>query len=173
MKDNNSKIIAILLAIVTIVVVLISLFLSNSKKDDDSDVAIVNSASQFFTVNSCLYRVTNYIYKKNTDGLIKVLNSKYKKDNKINKDNILEIFPNITQDSIFVSKKMYYKELTKDIIKYYVYGEIKPNILHDYTEVEESDIKKVYFIVILDSTRQLFSVEPYDGKIFTDGDANE
>ena len=174
MNEKNSKLLAIFLAILAIIVVVVSIV--SGKKDnniDDKDASIVNNASKFFTVNSCMYRVTNYIYKKDTSSLMNVLSNKYKKDNEINETNILNKLPQITQNSTFVSKKMYYKEISKTITKYYVYGVIRPNILHDFDSVENIEEKDSYFIVILDSEKQVFSIEPYDGKIFMDGDNNE
>ena len=33
------------------------------------------------------------------------------------------------------------------------------------------DYGKVYFIVYLDSKNKIFSIEPYDGKVFIEGDS--
>ena len=78
MNEKNSKLLAIFLAILAIIVVVVSIV--SGKKDnniDDKDASIVNNASKFFTVNSCMYRVTNYIYKKDTSSLMNVLSNKY------------------------------------------------------------------------------------------------
>lgn len=173
MKEKNSKLLAIILSVLTITVVVISVFLIKKDNDADMNLLTVNNASEFFTVNSCLYRITNYVYKKDTASLITVLTSKYKKENKISELNVLDIFPKITQSSTFLSKKMYYKKIGNDVTKYYVYGVIRPNVLHDYDIVIETKEQKAYFIVILDSNKQVFSIEPYDGKVFIGGDKNE
>ena len=172
MKEKNSKLLAILLAILTITVVIVSIFLVAKDDDRDDDLLIVSNASEFFTVNSCLYRITNYVYKKDTSSLINVLTSKYKKKNKISELNVLDEFPKVTQSSTFLSKKMYYKNLKKGINKYYVFGVIRPNILHDYEAVKENEEQEVYFVVVLDSNKQVFSIEPYDGEVFIGGDKN-
>ena len=172
MKEDKSKLLAIVLALVTIIVIVVSIFLKKENNEDNiKNAHVLNNPSQFFTVNSCLYRTITYAYKKDSDSLIKILDSGYKQNNKVNLDNVLTVFPTIKQDSTFVSKKMYYKEISKSLIKYY--GEIRPNIIHDYTPVEEVETEDVYFIVNLDSSKQIFSVEPYDGKIFMEGEKNE
>lgn len=173
MKENNSKVLAVLLLILAIVVFFVSLFFGKNKKEDEENLSIVNNASEFFTVNSCIYRVTNYIYKKDINSLLYVLSSKYKKENKVDETNLLDKFPKITQNSTFVSKKMYYKKISDDITKYYVFGFIRQNILHDYVAVEKQEEQKAYFIVVLDSNKQIFSIEPYSGEIFMEGDTNE
>ena len=60
MKDN-SKYIAIGLAILAIIVVIISLVTGNDKKKTNSAPVIVTNASNFYTVNSCLYRTITYL----------------------------------------------------------------------------------------------------------------
>ena len=64
MKEKNSKLLAIILSVLTITVVVISVFLIKKDNDADMNLLTVNNASEFFTVNSCLYRITNYVYKK-------------------------------------------------------------------------------------------------------------
>ena len=172
MKKDNSKIIAILLATLAIIVLIIS-FVFKKTEHQKEELTILKNPSKFFTVNSCIYRVTTYISRKETKNLLKVLDQSYKKKNKVNQDNVLDIFPKLEGDVTFVSKKMYYHEVNKNITKYYVQGIIKPNVIHDYTKVEIENYNNVYYIVTLDSKNQLFSIEPYDGKIFMDGDKNE
>ena len=171
MKKDNSKVLAIILPIVAIIVVILS-FLFNKKEPEKNDILIVNSASNYFTVNSCLYRVTTYISNNDTDSLLKVLNETYKKKNNITASNVLDKFQKIEKNSTFVSKKMYYEEINENVTKYYVYGVFRPNIIHDYTIVEQSEDLDAYFIVYLDSSKQLYSIEPYNGDLFMDGDKN-
>ena len=172
MKKDNSKKVAIGLVILTILVVVVS-FILDSNKSIEREKNLVVSPSDFFTVNSCLYRTVSYVASSDTDSLLKVLDSNYKKKNNINSSNVLSKFSGITEDSTFVSRKMYYEKLSDSITKYYVYGIIEENILHDYDTVEESNDIDMYFIVKLDSEKMTFTIEPYDGEIFVDGDSDE
>ena len=172
MKKDRSKLLAIFLVIVTIAVVVLS-FMIKKENFEDSKIKIVTNPSEFFTVNSCIYRVTTYAFKKDTDSLIKVLDENYKKKNNINRENVLDKFLKLDEDSTFVSKKMYYKELNSNVKKYYVYGVIEENKIHDYTEITNSNVEDMYFVVNIDSKQKIFSIEPYSGELFMDGEKNE
>ena len=172
MKDK-SNLLAILLVIITVVVlILTSVF---GKKEDvvKKDIRIVTNYSNFYTVNSCLYRTITYINSGDTESLLLVLTDQYKKDNNIDESNVLSIFANIENNSSFNPQKMYYENLNKNITKYYVYGYIEEDILTEDVEISNPNKKTAYFIVYLDTAKEIFSVEPYSGDIFLEGDADE
>ena len=145
------------------------------KKEDvvKKDIRIVTNYSNFYTVNSCLYRTITYINSGDTESLLLVLTDQYKKDNNIDESNVLSIFANIENNSSFNPQKMYYENLNKNITKYYVYGYIEEDILTEDVEISNPNKKTAYFIVYLDTTKEIFSVEPYSGDIFLEGDADE
>ena len=173
MKEERKKLyLAIVLVIITIIVIIIS-FTTTQSSDTKHNISILKQPSEFFTVNSCLYRTISYVSNKDTDSLLKVLNDSYKKKNKINANNILKVFPSTNGETTFVSKKMYYEKINNKVKKYYVRGIIKSNTIHDFSKVEKEEEKNIYFIVILDTKKQVFSIEPYNGEIFMDGDKNE
>ncbi len=166
MKDK-SKLTAIILVIITIIVVIVSFIFNKSDKEVvDNKPTIVTNYSNFYTVNSCLYRVITYLSAKDTDSLMLVIDDDYKKENKVTKDSITDLFPSVEGDSTFVSKKMYYQQLNNNITKYYVYGIIEKNeFFEDYSTNNSNNIE-TYFIVYLDSTSKTFSIEPYSGDLF-------
>ena len=172
MEKDSTKLLAIILAVLAILVIIIS-FITKQDKKTTPEILILKQPSEFFTVNSCLYRTMTFVSKKDTDSVLKILDKKYKKENKINAENVLNLFPKTEGEITFVSKKMFYEKLSKSMKKYYVKGMIKANTIHDYVEVEKEPENYLYFIVIMDSKNQTFSVEPYDGAIFVDGDSNE
>lgn len=172
MRNDKSKILAIFLVLLTIVVVASSILLKK-KSDDSEKITLLNNPSKFFTVNSCLYRFTSYISKKDTENLINTLDEDYKKRENIDSSNVLSKLLEVPNNATFISKKMYYSELNSNITKYYVYGIMQENIIHDYTYVDKRKDQEVYFIVNLDSSTKTFTIEPYDGKIFMDGEKNE
>ena len=173
MKDK-SKLLAIGLVILTIVVVIISLVFKDEKNSvDENKIRIVTNYSNFYTVNSCLYRTITYLGAKDKENLLLVLNDDYKDKNNITKDNILSLFNEVGENYTFDSKKMYYQKLNDEIYKYYVYGVAYENKIYDDTilsDVEENDF---YFIVYIDTANEIFSIEPYDGKLFIEGDIDE
>ena len=165
--EDKSKLTAIILVIITVIVVtssfIINLINKNEKKND---INIVTNYSNFYTVNSCLYRLLTYISTNDTESLILVLDSKYKKQNNINKSNVMNFFQNVGSDSTFVSKKMYYQNINDNITKYYVYGVIEKNEFSEEYSIDNSETKDAYFIVYLDSNNKTFSVEPSSLDIF-------
>lgn len=172
MKDKN-KLIAIILVIVTVLVVVITYFIERDNEQVSNDIEIVKNYSDFYTVNSCLYRVVTYLFTQNTDDLLLILNDEYKEENNITEENVLSLFDPVEYDSTFVSEKMYYEKISQNITKYYVKGYIEKNQILDESDTVNLDKKQVYFIVYLDSENSLFSIEPYSGDIFIGGVINE
>lgn len=172
MKDK-SKLTAIILASLTILVVIISIVTKNNNRQDNNEILVVENASNFYTVNSCLYRLVTYISSQDKDSLLLVLSDDYKSKNSVTKDNVMNLFPNIDITSTFVSEKMYYSLLSENITKYYVKGYIENNQIYDEEVLQDSNSESIYFIVYLDTEQNIFSIEPYDGKIFIEGDLDE
>lgn len=165
MRDK-SKLTALILAILAVIAIISSIITSNIKENKDKEILIVTNPSNFYTVNSCLYRTITHISSQDYDNLLLLLNDNYKIENKITKDNVLSVFPKVNSSSTFVSEKMYYQELNSNIIKYYVMGYIDENRIYDGEDLENIEKKYTYFIVYLDSKNEIFSVEPYNGEIF-------
>lgn len=172
MKDK-SKLTALVLAILAIVAVIATIITNNAKKAKEQEILIVTNPSNFYTVNSCLYRTITHIASKDYDNLLLLLNDNYKIENKITKENILSIFPKANSSSTYVSEKMYYQELNSNITKYYVMGYVDENKIYDGEDLENIEKNYNYFIVYLDSKNEIFSVEPYDGEIFNKEGLNE
>jgi len=170
MKDKQNLLV-ILLVIVTALVVVVD-FISKDEEKEENDIKIVTNYSNFYTVNSCVYRVINHLSLKDSKSMLLLIDENYKKKNNITEDNILDKFVNVEQDSTFKSNKMYYEEMKSGITKYYVYGQIQKNQIFD--EDTEINIKGVdsYFIIYIDIENEIFSVEPYDGEIFIGGVSN-
>ena len=171
MKDK-SKLIAIILVIITIFVVVLSYLFKNDDKADEKPINIVINYSDFYTVDSCLYRLVTYISSKDSKNLLLVLSENYKKENNINENNILDLFEQLESDSTFVSRKMYYQELDNNITKYYVYGYVEKNQLTENDSLVNPEKKDMYFVVYLDKKNSVFEIEPYSGDIFKVGDQN-
>ena len=175
MKDK-SKLTAIILVIITLVVVISSFIFDNKNSvDETGKIKIVTNYSNFYTVNSCVYRAINYISSNNKENLLLILNDSYKKEKKINETNILNVFESIGENSTFVPKKMYYQEINENITKYYVYGNVQQNQIFDDGYTNKLDYKEMYLIVYLDTNNKTFSIEPYSKELFTNigGDNNE
>ena len=174
MKDK-SKLTAIILVIITIVVVVISFITKDKQENKVEDINIVTNYSNFYTVDSCLYRTITYMASKDKDSLYLLLNDNYKKENNITKENIMNLFSDVNENSTFITKKMYYQNISNNITKYYVYGIIQDNYLFEDEDITQLESIDKYFIVYLDTNNKTFSIEPYSKELFEKlgGDNNE
>ena len=173
MKDKQTKL-AIILVIVTVLVVVISFVLNKNKEGiKENEIKIVTNYSNFYTVDSCLFRTVTYLSTKDKESINLILNDKYKNKNNISENNVLSVFPTIDENHIFASKKMYYENLENNIVKYYVYGTVIENKILDDDLITSEQGTDLYFIVYIDTNGSIFSVEPYDGEIFIGGVDNE
>ena len=68
---------------------------------------------------------------------------------------------------------MYYEDINDSVKKFYAYGYIEANQIFDDVSVDELDRTYTYFVVYLDTESKIFTVEPYAGNIFLEGDIDE
>lgn len=172
MKDK-SKLVAIILVIITILVVVLTNLLNKDGEQKENKIEIVTNYSNFYTVDSCLYRTITYIASRDNQSLLSVISDNYKKENNIDTNNVLNVFSEIEEDSIFISKKMYYEKINNNITKYYVYGHTEKNQILDDEITLNNEYKEQYFIVYLDTTNKTFAIEPYSGELFIGGEIDE
>lgn len=166
---NKKNLPVILLVVVTIIVVVCSIVFGKDTKSKEN-IKIVTDASKFYTVNSCIYRFSTYLADNDVDSVYKIVDENFINDNNITKQNILDNFYEILPDYTFISKKMYSSIVNENITKYYVYGVYQPNSLFDDTDIYEVESTDAYYIVYLDNSKSIFSIEPYNGDIFKSGD---
>lgn len=161
---TKKKIILISIFGALALIVLIIRFFGIGK--DETKIEIVTSTSKFYTVNNCVYRYLVYLQAEDTDSLMLLLDSSYKKKNNISSDNVLDKLEKLDDVYNFEARKMYQEELNENLTKYYVYGYLKKEVINQSIETEPIDY---YVIVILNTKNQTFSITPYDGEIFIDG----
>lgn len=166
MNDKNLK--KIWLISIFVLLILFSMYLIYINKEDKNvneisfsvKYEIVKNYNDFYTVNSCVYRYLTYL-QSNPNALLKVLDDNYIKANNINENNIYNYLTKYEGNLSFSSKKMYEEKISSNIYKYYVYGYVEKDIMDSFPEKQEA-----YFIVKLDKKNNIFTIEPYDGKIF-------
>lgn len=165
---NKKAIVVLYICAAIIFITLFFLADSDDKNSDLSGYKIVENYSDFYTVNSCANKYVSFLAAKQKDSLISVLSSSYKKEHNINLDNVLDNLPMLDTNSTFVSKKMYYKQYEDNNYKFYVYGFIEKNDMNE--NYDEFYREEMYLIVYIDKNQTIFSVEPYDGDSFINGD---
>ena len=146
-----------------LVVVLILVINKTTKLDNDttSKNVVVNNPSNFFTIENCVNKFINVIYKKETDNIMTLLNDEYINDHGVNKENVYNYIPKLNGKTTFQAKKIY-----KDNTKYYVYGYLMEET------IDSLNIMDNYYVIINISEKNIFDISPYDGKIFK-GDTND
>ena len=113
---KKKKILIACLGILAVGLLIYNIFFSSNGKND---FEIVKSSSKFYTVSNCVYRYITYVQSKSSDNVLLTLDSKYKKDNNINKDNIFEKISVLDGNYNFEGRKMYQQKLNDDTTKYY------------------------------------------------------
>lgn len=163
---NKQNILILFGIIIVLIIVLIKIFGGN---EDNNNIEIVKSSSRFYTISNCVSRFINYLYSEETDNLLLLLESNYKKKNKINEENLYSKINKLDNYYNFEARKIYQEIINDHKIKYYVFGYLGLNdIFANYNEKNE-----FYIIVYLDRKDSTYSIEPYNGKIFKNGDLNE
>lgn len=127
------------------------------EENQNQKIEKVNSASAYFTVQSCVNKYINYVTSKDTDSILKLLDSSYIKENDITKSNVLEKIENISGFIIFEAKKMYVEEIDENNKIYYVSGSLKEEGLETYTTIDD----KFYITVNMNFNDNIFSIIPF------------
>lgn len=160
-KKDNYVILIIIILILISVLGLLYLNKSDNKdiKEEKVNYYLLNDYSRFFTINSCINKYVSNLNNKNYDNILKILDSDYKNQNNIDINNINNFIDNLDGNYNFVSKKIYYNELSKDIIIYYIKG----YLVSDELDVVDSNKLDKYYIVKFDLNNNLFSIIPDNG----------
>ena len=160
-----------LLVIVTICVLIFGIISNINKNNDEekNEISVVTNYSEFYTVDNCINRFVTALSSKDTDSLLKQLTSSYKKENNIDENSVITVLGNIEATS-FNTEAMYYETENDNVNKYYVKGTLIKEALDANMNINKQELKTYYLIVYLDNKKDTFSVEPYDGKIFIEGD---
>ena len=161
---KNTILVIVFALLVIIAVVLINKnnpTFTKKEKGTYSKINIVKNYSNFYTVNSCVYRYLTYVANENKTSILNVLDEEYVNSNNITEENVLSFLTKYEGNISFESVKMYEEEINKNITKYYVKG----NVINDIID-SDAELTEAYFIVKLDKKEQVFSIMPYNGEVF-------
>ena len=166
--DKKNIIILVIIAIILISgIIVYETFFNKSTVNEETEVAILKDNSRFYTVSSCINRYLTYLTNKDINNLFLLVDEEYKKENNIDKNNILEYLPKLNKRYNFKARKMYEQELNDKYTKYYIYGLLIEDLFN-----EEDSIKNTldfYTIVTINSKDHTYSITPYDGEMFIGG----
>ena len=169
MKKNILMPIIVLLIFMIIVIILIMNKKTNNEQqliteqNEQRIVKKVESASAYFTVQSCINKYISYVSSKDTDSILKMIDSEYIMKNNITEENVLEKVEQISVGTIFEANKMYEEEIDSDNKIYYVLGTLKQEGLENYTIIDNN----FCITVNMDFANNIFSIIPFgNGGVF-------
>ncbi len=170
MINKLKKIIIILCFIIAIIVLILLCYLKMNENYDsnitnnidensfdvevDEEIMDTLTEDELFNAKNCIQLYVNYIADKNYDAVMSVLDENYIKENNISVDNIENKIKKYNDNNYFIISKAYKKELTLDIVKYYISGSIFDN---KFSTSEQIDCT-----VLMDNANNVFSIVPED-----------
>lgn len=161
---KKNIIIISLLIVLAIGILIYKFFIGNN--DNEGSIKIVTSNSKFYTVSSCVDRYLDYLINEDSDNLLLLLDKSYKKNNNLNKDNLFSKIDKFDGLYSFEARKMYQEIINDDLTKYYVFG----YLINEDIDYDINDIGKPFYVIVyLNTSNMLYSIVPYDGKIFVNG----
>lgn len=156
--------------IVIVFLIFLSIFLfwllsdnkANNQEDEKNKIKLLNDYSRFFTLEKCVGNYVNYLAKKDSASLIQLIDYKYLTANNLDKTNLFTKIIELEQENYnFTARKIYYKQINDDLIEYYIYGHLSEDIMDTYSKPSD-----YYLIINFNPKTFIYSVVPYDGKIF-------
>ena len=162
-KDSNNKFLIVILIILGVIAGI--LYFIDDKEEEvtskEPAYSLLKDYSRFFTVNSCVYKYITYSMSDKTEDLLNVLDKNFIEKNGINSDNVYQHINKLNGSYSFKAKKIYYQKVSDTYFKYYVYGYLIQDV------IDSEGVKEDYYVIVnMDLEKQIFSITPYDGKIF-------
>lgn len=143
---------------------------SEKKLEINKNVRPLINFSDFYNVSKCIDKYIFYKNQQDEDALIDTLSVKYQQEENINQNNVIEKLSINSSKNIFKTKEILYAQYEENKYIYYVRGlEGEDNSTMD-SELNEKLLDESYYIVYVDFKELSFSIRPYDGKIFNDGE---
>lgn len=157
-KDNYIMLIIIVLILIS-TLGLLYLNKDNKINNKTPNYVLLNDYSRFFTINSCINKYVTSLQNNKYDNVLKLLDKNYVEENNISSDNVSNYVDNLDGNYNYITKNVFYTELSEKVINYYVKGYL---VSDELDNISNDKIYK-YYIVKFDLTNNLFSITPIDG----------
>jgi len=165
LNKKNIILIVVLVALALTFAIVYNYKNPRGERKEDSKYKQLHDYSRFFAISDAADKFVNYLAREEADELYLLLDEEYKEDNNITKRNITDKLDGLEGYSyIFQAKNIYQEEISRTMMKYYVFGHIRPILLEEYIRPTE-----YYIIVIVDTGNWTFSIIPSDGSNFMEG----
>lgn len=159
LSDSEKKVLIAWIILGIILLIAVATIKITQKNIDDkykyinSPYKLVLNHDRYYTVSAALSKFYAYINEDNYQSVVNILDSKYKQDNNITKDNVNNFIKFYDVASNYETKVMCSKEIAKGIFSYLVSG-------NDIGMNNGKRLASPYYQVVLDGNKLLFSVKP-------------
>ena len=163
--ELNSRNLALLAVLVVLLIVAGLLYNIRQGANDDTEIprrVLVSNYSRFFTVSNSANSYINFLARGNAESLMILLDDGYIARHNLNVNNVLDHLDDLAGEFYsFNARRMYQYPLSRYMIRYYIHGHLRQEILDGWVEPLD-----YYLILTLDNRNFTFSITPYDGASF-------
>lgn len=155
MSKSNLKLV-IGMIIFVIIIVILGVIFGNKEEEVSSeyeDIQLLDDANYFFSVESNVNKISEYVLDNNSNSLYGILNKNYIENNNISLDNVLEKFSKYSYTSFDVDD--IYVISNNFLYKFF----IKADVRNDSYEGNVSIIETRYMILNYDNKNVVFDLE--------------
>lgn len=154
MSKSNLKLV-IGMIIFVIIIVILGVIFGNKEEEVSSeyeDIQLLDDVNYFFSVESSINKVSEYVVDNNSNYLYGILNKKYVSDNNISVDNVLEKFSKYSYTSFDVDD--IYVISNNFLYKFF----IKADVRNDSYEGDVGVIETIYMVLNYDNDNIVFDI---------------
>lgn len=159
---------------VAIIIILIIIFCSTiiyaknvDKKVDsekiDNTVSPLKDVNRYFSIDSAISKYISYVESQDKSAILKILNSKYIKDNQITTDNLFNYITAYETTYKSNTREIYQVSKHDNIYKYYAKVRINNELLDS-----SNFVRFDYFEITIDEENLTFAIEPISSIIYQD-----
>lgn len=130
---------------------------SKEEMEESMKTTLVQDESRYMTVLSCARKFLDTVQNGTSDEIISLLKNDYRDTYNINANNLSNYVPKLAKDPIYVyaGEEMYQKRISKNVIEYYLIGNIKEEVLDDISKYTKYDLT-----ITLYENKFVFSIKP-------------
>lgn len=179
MEKNKKQVLIIIgfiLAVIALLAILLSIFLPNDKKPSDNpeinnnplnentikkDITKLEDVNKFFSTQKIINDFYTLLNNRETNKLLKVLDSSYIKSKGITENNLYQNLNSNYEITTYVAKNIYYNP-NSSITYYFINGYlINDELMGDNSELYEN----INYLIIVDEITRNYTINPLDSNI--------
>ena len=161
MQASEEKVFLLLLVIVVSTVIIVIIINSNMKLTEEIgeevEVIALIDENRFLTIKSAIDTYVSNVKYQNVGHLLDILDTRYVRENNINKNNIFDILEKYNSNYNVDLRRVYQIKKYDNIYVYYTRAKL---VEENYNSFMQEFIKDVYYKVTLNENTLAFSIAP-------------